>query len=82
MLRLNQLIFLNPYPEGMMVYVKNTYGSVTGDKYYTYSLGIGESRDASTGAVPHALGNWTEVSPYGGSSISVIMILEMLVVRP
>ena len=57
--------------EGMMVYVKNTYGSVTGDKYYTYSLGIGESRDASTGAVPNAAGNWTEVS-LGGSSISVI----------
>ena len=56
--------------EGMMVYVKNTYGSVTGDKYYTYSLGIGESRDASTGAVPNAAGNWTEVSL--GGSISVI----------
>ena len=52
-----------------MVYVKNTYGSVIYDNSYTYSLGIGESRDASTGAVPHP-GNWTEVSPYG-SSISV-----------
>ena len=57
--------------EGMLVYVKNTYGSVTGDKYYTYSLLSGESRNASTGEVPNAAGNWSEAA-LGGGSISVL----------
>ena len=52
--------------EGMLVYVKNTYGSVTGDKYYSYSLLSGESRNASTGDMPNAAGNWSEVT-FGGS---------------
>ena len=52
--------------EGMLVYVKNTYGSVTGDKYYTYSLLSGESRNLSTGDMPNAAGNWSEVA-FGGS---------------
>lgn len=52
--------------EGMLVYVKNTYGSVTGDKYYSYSLLSGESRNASTGDMPNAAGNWSEVS-FGGA---------------
>lgn len=52
--------------EGMLVYVKNTYGSVTGEKYYSYSLLSGESRNASTGDMPNAAGNWSEVT-FGGS---------------
>ena len=48
--------------EGMLVYVKNTYGSVTGDTFYQYSLLSGESRDTSTGEMPNAAGNWTEVT--------------------
>ena len=52
--------------EGMLVYVKNTYGSVTGDTFYQYSLLSGESRDTSTGEMPNAAGNWTEVT-FGGS---------------
>ena len=52
--------------EGMLVYVKNTYGSVTGDKYYSYSLLSGESRNPSTGDMPNAAGNWSEVS-FGGA---------------
>jgi hypothetical protein len=46
--------------EGMIVYVKNTYGSVTGNKFYSYSLLGGEQRNASTGDMPNAAGNWTE----------------------
>lgn len=46
--------------EGMLVYVKNTYGSVTGNKFYQYSLLSGEQRNTSTGDMPNAAGNWTE----------------------
>ncbi len=52
--------------EGMLVYVKNTYGSVDGGKFYQYSLLSGESRNLSTGDMPNAAGNWTEVT-FGGS---------------
>jgi len=52
--------------EGMLVYVKNTYGSVDGNKFYQYSLLSGESRNTSTGDMPNAAGNWTEVT-FGGS---------------
>ena len=52
--------------EGMLVYVKNTYGSVTGNKFYQYSLLTGESRNTSTGEMPNAAGNWTEVT-FGGA---------------
>ena len=62
--------------EGMLVYVKNTYGSITGDKYYTYKLQSGESRDASTGAVPNNTANWTEVT-FGGSGSSVSALSEL-----
>ena len=46
--------------EGMLVYVKNTYGSVIGNKFYQYSLLSGEQRNTSTGDMPNAAGNWTE----------------------
>lgn len=52
--------------EGMLVYVKNSYGSVTGDTFYKYSLLTGESRNLSTGDMPNAAGNWSEVT-FGGS---------------
>ena len=57
--------------EGMLVYVKTTYTSgsttYTGDNYYTYKLQGGQSRDASTGAVPNADANWSLFSVSGGS---------------
>lgn len=56
--------------EGMLVYVKNSYisGSYTrtGDRYYTYKLQTGEVRNSSTGAVPNAELNWSEVT-FGSS---------------
>lgn len=56
--------------EGMLVYVKNEYvsGSYTrtGDRYYTYKLQSGEVRNSSTGAVPNAEVNWSEVT-FGSS---------------
>lgn len=45
--------------EGMLVYVKTGYDSVVGGEYYKYSLLEGESRNASTGEMPNAAGNWT-----------------------
>lgn len=52
--------------EGMLVYVKNSYISGqyvrTGDRYYTYKLQAGESRNSSTGAVPNSEVNWSEVT--------------------
>lgn len=56
--------------EGMLVYVKNSYGSVAGDKWYTYNLLVGESRSQITGAVPNAPGNWSEFTSGGGGSFS------------
>jgi len=57
--------------EGMLVYVKTGYTANsytrTGDTYYTYKLGGGESRSAITGAVPNAESNWSEVSFAGGA---------------
>ena len=57
--------------EGMLVYVKNTYTSgsttYTGDNYFTYKLAVGQSRDATTGAVPNADANWSLFSVSGGS---------------
>ena len=57
--------------EGMLVYVKNSYISGvytrTGDRYYTYKLQTGESRNSSTGAVPNAESNWSEVTFGTGS---------------
>ena len=44
--------------EGMVVYVKNTYGTITGDSWYTYKLKSGESRNSSTGAMPNNEANW------------------------
>lgn len=59
--------------EGMLVYVKNEYvsGSYTrtGDRYYTYKLQSGEVRSTSTGAVPNAEINWSEVT-FGSSGSS------------
>jgi len=56
--------------EGMLVYVKNSYISGiytrTGDRYYTYKLQVGQSRNSSTGAVPNAEINWSEVT-FGSS---------------
>ena len=54
--------------EGMLVYVKNGYNSgggttVTGDKYYQYMLGVGQTRDASTGQMPNDDANWVS-SPF------------------
>jgi len=52
--------------EGMLVFVKNTYVSdaITriGDRYYTYKLQVGESRNSSTGAVPNSENNWSELT--------------------
>jgi hypothetical protein len=52
--------------EGMLVWLKNGYTSGlytrTSATYYTYTLGLGESRNASTGAVPNAESNWSEPS--------------------
>jgi hypothetical protein len=54
----------------MLVYVKNSYISGqyvrTGDRYYTYKLQTGESRNSSTGAVPNSEANWSEIS-FGSS---------------
>ena len=56
--------------EGMLVFVKSTYGSVTGNKFYQYSLFGGEQRNTSTGDMPNAAGNWTEfVSGGGGATV-------------
>jgi hypothetical protein len=49
--------------EGMLVYLKSGYTSGptvrVGGLYYRYNLLTGESRSASTGAMPNAEGNWT-----------------------
>lgn len=59
--------------EGMLVYVKNTYidgqYTRTSDRYYTYKLQSGEVRSTSTGAVPNAEINWSEVT-FGSSGSS------------
>ena len=55
--------------EGMLVYVKNTYGSIAGDKYYSYRLLDGESRDSSTGEMPNNDGNWSEADLRGSTSV-------------
>jgi len=56
--------------EGMLVYVKNTYDSVTGDKYYVYKLQAGETRDPSTGAMPNSAANWSEVL-FGADGVAI-----------
>lgn len=52
--------------EGMVVFVKTGYtvGSVSreAEKYYTYRLLAGESRNTSTGAMPNSESNWFEVN--------------------
>jgi hypothetical protein len=62
--------------EGMLVYLKTGYtaGGYTraGDTYFTYKLGVGESRSAITGAVPNAEANWSEVSFASGVSITTV----------
>ena len=58
--------------EGMMVYVKNSYSNITGDKFYIYKLRDGESRNTSTGAMPNAAENWsqfTATAEYSGGSV-------------
>lgn len=57
--------------EGMLVYVKNTYGSITGDKYYVYKLQAGESRNASTGEMPNSAANWSEVA-FGSDGTTIL----------
>lgn len=58
--------------EGMMVYVKNSYSSITGDKFYIYKLRDGESRNTSTGAMPNAAENWSQLTAtaeYSGGTV-------------
>ncbi len=58
--------------EGMLVYLKTGYGSFTSNTYYKYSLLSGESRDAATGAMPNAVGNWSVVTFAGASELSAL----------
>lgn len=54
--------------EGMLVYVKTGYSANgytrTSETYYQYKLLDGESRNASTGAMPNADANWGAI--FGG----------------
>lgn len=64
--------------EGMLVYVKNSYinGSATvisGDKYYSYALGIGQTRDPGTGEMPNGDSNWTQAQ-FGGDPGSLTVV--------
>lgn len=67
-------IFGQRIQEGMLVYLKNGYTSGlytrTGDRYYTYKLLSGESRNPSTGAMPNYEANWSEVVFSGGGGYS------------
>ena len=54
--------------EGMLVYVRDTYGAVTGNAFYQYSLLGGESRNPSTGIMPNNAGNWSASGIGGGAS--------------
>ena len=58
--------------EGMLVYLKTGYGSFTSNTYYKYSLLVGESRNAATGAMPNAVGNWSVVTFAGASELSAL----------
>jgi hypothetical protein len=52
--------------EGMLVYVKTGYtaGGVTrnSERYYQFKLLGGQTRNSSTGAMPNAEANWTELT--------------------
>jgi hypothetical protein len=48
---------------GMICFVDQTYGSITGQKYYTYKLLDGESRNDATGEMPNNANNWVEFNP-------------------
>lgn len=67
--------------EGMMVYVKNSYSNITGDKFYIYKLRDGESRNSSTGAMPNTVQNWSQLTATaeysGGSVFSNIITSEI-----
>lgn len=60
--------------EGMLVYLKAGYtsGAVVrvGGTYYKYSLQLGESRNATTGAMPNAEANWSLNSLSGSITVS------------
>jgi len=53
--------------DGMLAYVASGYhADVVDNTYYKYSILAGESRDANTGFLPNASGNWSEFSLGGG----------------
>ena len=58
--------------EGMLVYLKTGYGSFTSNTYYKYSLVGSETRNAATGAMPNAAGNWSVVTFAGASELSAL----------
>ena len=59
----------------MLVYVKNTYGSVTGNKFYLHSLLTGESRNTLK-QVKCPMRLVTGLKLHLGGAISTLVILE------
>lgn len=57
--------------EGMLVYVANSHSVFLGGAYYKYKLLSGESRNASTGAMPNATGNWEAVNVLQQASVDL-----------
>ena len=44
--------------DGMLVYVKNAYGSIQGGSYYRYAVLSGETRNPANGTLPNNDANW------------------------
>lgn len=57
--------------EGMLVYVANSHSVYLGGAYYKYKLLSGESRNAATGAMPNATGNWEAVNVLQQASVDL-----------
>jgi hypothetical protein len=55
--------------EGMLVYLKYSYSNFAGDKYYKYTLDIGEERNSSTGDLPNSSSNWVPAH-FGGDGFT------------
>ena len=56
--------------EGMLVYLKNGYGTRAANTYYTYKIVSGDSPRNNSGALPNYEANWT-VSDLGSTAVPV-----------
>ncbi len=60
--------------DGMLVYVKNAYGSIQSNSYYRYAVLSGETRNPANGTLPNNDANWQLFSVTEDSEMANLVI--------